>query len=165
MAGEGPPTTYYQNQATPQTGGTYGTDPIDLTKDGLVLFYLDPPHEGDRELIMVSEFDVNVMNTTPAPVTVRALIGVGSPSEDNNPMNPWTSLTHPYSVAVIPPRAMVPLHVGRLDVINPKLLPTPIPWQMNKDSHGNYPRLAMQVFGPTSGVKLYNASSYLYLLG
>lgn len=149
--GSNPPAYWYANfQGPEQTSGALN---IAIPASGnYIPGYLDLPSSGDRRISVSSDFVVSVENSGSSPIDVWAQIGVSAPSEQEYPCRPYVGVMHSVSRVRIPPNSMSVLHVIRLDVINPALLPTEIPWTLV-----GKPRLAPQVFGPV-GTKLCNCA-------
>lgn len=149
--GANPPSYWYANfQGPEQTSG-----PLNITipsNGNYIPGYLDLPSSGDRRISVSSDFVVSVENPFTNPIDVWAQIGVSAPSEQEYPCRPYVGVMHSVSRGRIAPGTMAVLHVIRLDVINPALLATPIPWTLV-----GKPRLAPQVFGPV-GTKLCNCA-------
>lgn len=133
---------------------TSGPADVSVPDSGNYVFaYLDVPHEGDEQIMLMSDFTVCVENSGIDVLDVWAQIGVSNPSEEDYPMRPLVGVMHAIARARIMPGAMSMLHVIRLDVIDTNLLPTKIPWTIV----GN-PKLAPQVFAP-AGTKVCNCAA------
>ena len=160
------PGSNYPDGFSPLPGGWYDNSqmpenrPVPIPADGRYTYTLLPvPASGDRRIMISTDFTADVENNTNMPIEVTAQCGVSAPSEDEYPMRPFVGVLHSISNVKIPPGARMNLHVIRLDVINPDILATPIPWQLV-----GAPKLAPQVFGP-AGVWVSNAAIRVLLIG
>lgn len=143
-------------------GAAVTTTPPDVSvpaSGNFIFTSLDIPASGDREVMLLSDFTVCVENSGYTVLDVWAQIGVSNPSEDDFPMKPFVGVMHAIARAKIAPGTMAMLHVIRLDVINPLLLPTDIPWKLV-----GKPRLAPQLFAP-AGTKLCNCAARVVMIG
>ena len=145
---------YYENAQQPEG------DIQEITNGGVWNFiFRPPPKSGDKAIVLVSEFVVSVFNPMNQKIEVKAQIGVSDPSEYEYPMRPYVGVLHSVSSALLQPNSGSSLKVIRLDVIDPDIVPTPIPWQLVGD-----PQLAPQVFGPV-GTLISNAALMMFLAG
>ena len=125
---------------------------------------LSLPTKGDRRIVVVSQFCASAKNMTSHPIDVSSIIGVSNPSEDDYPCRPYVGVVHSTSRVTIPVGATSVMAVLRMDVINPDMLATPIPWEMTKASNGQYPLLVPVVYGPV-GTEIYDCTFMMYLGG
>ena len=148
--------SWYNNSQAPEN------KPVLIPSDGHYIFgYIDIPNSGDSQIMLSTDFCIDVENNTNLPIEVTGSVGVSAPSEVDRPLRPFHGVMHSISNVKIPPGARIGLHIIRLDVIDPT---TDMPWQLNKGSSGQYPKLAPQVFGP-AGVWVSNAAIRVLLIG
>jgi hypothetical protein len=144
--------SYYENAQQPEG------DVQRISDSGVWNFiFRPPPRSGDSAIVLVSEFVVSIVNSLNQEIDVRAQIGVSNPSEPEYPMRPYIGVLHSVSSALLRPNSGGSLKVIRMDVIDPNLLPTPMPWRLVGD-----PQLAPQVFGPP-GALISNAALMMFL--
>jgi hypothetical protein len=115
--------------------------------------------QGDRRIVLVTQFAADVANPGDHSLKVKAQIGVSQPSEVDYPMRPYVVETHSVAEVEIAPHSSTHLTVLRMDVIDPNVLATPIPWRVV-----GTPSLVPQIFGP-QGTPIPNAALIMYLGG
>jgi hypothetical protein len=146
--------SYYENAQQAQG------DVQRISESGVWNFIMRPPPAGGSSpIVLVSEFVVSVGNPRSSLVEVKAQIGVSNPSEAEYPMRPYIGVLHSVSTAILQPESECCLKVIRMDVIDPNIVPTALPWRLV----GN-PQLAPQVFGP-EGTLISNAALMMFLAG